>query len=52
MIRAIHLPSIALLAASALLAACTVMPTGPSVMAMPGPNKTADLYQNDIVACR
>lgn len=41
-----------LLAASFLLGACTVMPTGPSVMALPGSHKSVDEYQDDIAACQ
>lgn len=42
----------AALAAGLLLGACTVMPTGPSVMALPGSRKSVDDYQADIAACQ
>jgi len=44
--------AILLAAASFLLGACTVMPTGPSVMALPGSRKSVDQYQADIAACQ
>jgi len=45
--------SAALLAgASFLLAACTVMPTGPSVMALPGSSKSVGQYQADAAECQ
>jgi hypothetical protein len=50
--KSIHLRFLLLLAASALLGACTVMPTGPSVMALPGSSKTAEIYQGDVAACQ
>jgi uncharacterized protein YcfJ len=34
------------------LSACTVMPTGPSVMALPGSNKTFDQFRSDDGSCR
>lgn len=44
---------VTLLAASSLvLGACTVMPTGPSVMALPGSGKSVGQYQADAVECR
>ena len=42
----------ALGAAGLLLGACTVMPTGPSLMAMPGSTKTVDQFYADSVACQ
>jgi hypothetical protein len=42
----------AALGAGVLLGACTVMPTGPSVMALPGSRKNVDEYQADIAACQ
>jgi hypothetical protein len=42
----------AALGASLVLGACTVMPTGPSVMALPGSRKSVDEYQADIAACQ
>jgi outer membrane lipoprotein SlyB len=43
---------IALLAAAGLLSACAVVPTGPSVMALPGTGKTFDQFRNDDYNCR
>jgi hypothetical protein len=40
------------LAALAGLGACTVMPTGPSVMALPGTGKTFDQFRADDYNCR
>ena len=39
-------------AASFVLGACTVMPTGPSVMALPGSMKSVEQYQSDVAACQ
>jgi hypothetical protein len=45
--------SIPLLLAAALVAsACTSMPTGPSVMALPGSHKTFDQFRGDDQNCR
>lgn len=45
--------SAALLAgAGVLLGACTVMPTGPSVMALPGSSKSVGQYQVDVADCQ
>jgi len=41
-----------LAAASLLLGACTVMPTGPSVMALPGSSKSVGQYQVDVADCQ
>ncbi|MEE8254722.1 MAG: hypothetical protein V3S58_03840 [Nitrosomonadaceae bacterium] len=41
----------ALLVAS-LLTACTSMPTGPSMMALPGSGKSFDIFRNDDNQCR
>lgn len=46
--RAIWLP----LTALAGLSACTVMPTGPSVMALPGTGKSFDQFRADDYSCR
>ncbi|HTH74301.1 MAG TPA: hypothetical protein VL635_07835 [Trinickia sp.] len=46
--RAIWLPLTALLG----LGACTVMPTGPSVMALPGTGKSFDQFRADDYTCR
>ncbi|MCK9285038.1 MAG: glycine zipper family protein [Rhodocyclaceae bacterium] len=35
-----------------LLAACTTLPTGPSVMALPGSGKSFDQFRRDDVDCR
>lgn len=40
------------LAASVLLGACTVMPVGPSVMALPGSGKSVGQYQVDVADCQ
>jgi hypothetical protein len=40
------------LAALASLGACTVMPTGPSVMALPGTGKSFDQFRADDYNCR
>ncbi|TDG26385.1 hypothetical protein EYW47_03270 [Paraburkholderia silviterrae] len=42
----------ALLAAAGLLSACAVVPTGPSVMALPGTGKSFDQFRNDDYNCR
>jgi len=45
--------SVTLLAASSLmLGACTVLPTGPTVMALPGSGKSVGQYQVDAAECR
>jgi hypothetical protein len=41
-----------LLLAIPLLGACATVPTGPSVMVLPGSNKPFDVFQNDDAACR
>jgi hypothetical protein len=41
-----------LAAASILLGACTVMPVGPSVMALPGSGKNVGQYQVDVADCQ
>jgi hypothetical protein len=41
-----------LVAVTFMLGACTVMPTGPSVMALPGSRKSVDQYQADVAACQ
>ncbi|WP_206996768.1 glycine zipper family protein [Trinickia mobilis] len=40
------------LAALAGLSACTVMPTGPTVMALPGTGKSFDQFRADDASCR
>jgi outer membrane lipoprotein SlyB len=47
-----NLPVPVLVAASLLLGACTVIPTGPSVMALPGSRKTVEQYQADVAECQ
>lgn len=47
--------SLALTAAAAMagaLAGCTVMPSGPSVMALPGTGKSFDQFRTDDASCR
>ncbi|WP_019447224.1 glycine zipper family protein [Cupriavidus sp. BIS7] len=41
-----------LLAAASVLGACTSMPSGPSVMALPGTNKSLDQFRGDDRNCR
>ncbi len=41
-----------LLAAASVLGACTSMPSGPSVMALPGTNKSLDQFRGDDITCR
>jgi outer membrane lipoprotein SlyB len=43
---------LALLLAAIGLSACTVMPSGPSVMALPGSTKTFDQFRADDNSCR
>jgi hypothetical protein len=43
---------IASLALPVLVAACTTMPSGPSVMALPGASKSFDQFRADDIACR
>jgi hypothetical protein len=45
-------PAVGLVVAGCFLAGCTVMPTGPSVMALPGSGKDVDQYQADVAACQ
>lgn len=40
------------LTAALLLGACVTVPTGPSVVALPGNNKTFDQFQADTFACQ
>jgi uncharacterized membrane protein len=44
--------SIVLLFAAAMLGGCATIPTGPSVMVMPGPGKPFEVFQSDDLACR
>lgn len=43
---------LALLATAGLLSACAVVPSGPSVMALPGSGKTFDQFRADDANCR
>jgi uncharacterized membrane protein len=43
---------IVLLSAAAMLGGCVTMPTGPSVMVMPGPGKPFEVFQSEDLACR
>jgi hypothetical protein len=44
--------TIAPLAACLLLGACATMPSGPSVMALPGTGKSFDAFQRDSAMCQ
>ncbi|MGR9580720.1 hypothetical protein ACU80S_19765, partial [Pandoraea sputorum] len=43
---------LAIVAAAATLAGCAVVPGGPSVMALPGTNKSFDQFRQDDFNCR
>ncbi|TAM05767.1 MAG: hypothetical protein EPN70_07505 [Paraburkholderia sp.] len=43
---------LALLVTAGLVSACSVVPTGPSVMALPGAGKTFDQFRADDAQCR
>ena len=45
-------PRLALIASLSFLGACSVMPAGPSVMALPGTGKTFDQFRADDNSCR
>jgi hypothetical protein len=45
-------PRLALIASLSFLGACSVMPPGPSVMALPGSGKTFDQFRADDNSCR
>jgi outer membrane lipoprotein SlyB len=45
-------PRLALIASLSFLGACSVMPQGPSVMALPGSGKTFDQFRADDNSCR
>lgn len=47
-----HIIKIALLMAAATLAACATIPTGPSVMVLPGTNKSFAQFRMDDASCR
>jgi uncharacterized membrane protein len=44
--------NLALVLAAVLLGGCATMPTGPSVMVMPGSGKSFEVFQSDDLACR
>lgn len=46
------LPRLGALSAALMLGACTVMPTGPSVMVLPGTGQSFDSFRADDVDCR
>ena len=46
------LSRVGLLAGTVVLGACTVMPTGPSVMVLPGTGQSFERFHNDDAACR
>ncbi len=43
----IDFPRLTVLAGALLLGACTVLPTGPSVMVLPGPGQSIERYRED-----
>jgi hypothetical protein len=45
-------PFLFLLLAMIAVAGCATMPTGPSVMVVPGPEKPFEVFQADDKACR
>lgn len=47
-----HAPVAAVLASAMLLSACTTMPTGPSMLVLPGSNKNFDQFRFDDFDCR
>lgn len=47
-----RLRAIVLLLAAAALGGCVTMPSGPSVMVMPGPGKPFEVFQSDDLTCR
>ena len=46
-----RLARVGALCSAALLSACVTVPTGPSVMVLPGTNKSFDQFQADGYAC-
>ncbi|KAB0646867.1 hypothetical protein F7R23_32540, partial [Burkholderia diffusa] len=50
MIRSLRVPAV--LALAGLLGACAYMPTGPSVMSLPGTGKSFDQFRVDDANCR
>ncbi len=47
-----YLPKLGLLGAALLLGACTVIPTGPSVMVLPGTGQPFERFRADDMECR
>ena len=50
--RLLMLPLSLPLAAAVLLGGCVTVPTSPTVMVLPGPQKTLDQFQSDGMACQ
>jgi hypothetical protein len=48
----VHLLELTVLMIASLLTACTSMPTGPSMMALPGSTKSFDKFRIDDNQCR
>jgi hypothetical protein len=47
-----HMPKLGVLGAALVLGACTVIPTGPSVMVLPGTGQPFERFRADDVECR
>ncbi|MDD3082409.1 MAG: glycine zipper family protein [Desulfobacterales bacterium] len=47
-----RLPMFSFIVVIAMLSGCEVMPTGPSVMVLPGDNKSFDQFRSDDMMCR
>lgn len=47
-----HMPKLGVLGAALLLGACTVIPTGPSVMVLPGTGQPFERFRADDMECR
>lgn len=52
MIQKKHMSKVGLLSVTLLLGACTVMPTGPSVMVLPGTGQPFERFRADDIECR
>jgi hypothetical protein len=50
--RKILLPRLAILSSSLLIGACTIMPSGPNVMVLPGTGQSMERFRTDDYACR
>jgi hypothetical protein len=50
--RKILLPRLAILSSSLLIGACTIMPSGPNVMVLPGTGQSMERFRIDDYACR